>query len=358
MKLMTVIGARPQFVKAAVVSHALASAGIEEVLVHTGQHFDKNMSDVFFDELGMSQPAHNLGIGGGSHGENTGRMIEAIEKLLVSTRPDGVLVFGDTDSTLAAALAAVKVHCPVAHVEAGLRSFNRRMPEEINRVLTDHASDLLFAPTDGAVANLIKEGVDQIKVKLVGDVMYDAALHYGQVALEKSSVLTRLGLDGRNYVLATVHRAENTDDASKLKVIVDALSSLGLPCVLPVHPRTRKKMSELNLCVGSNVILIDPVGYLDMVRLEKSADLILTDSGGVQKEAFFHRIPCVTLRGETEWTELVAAGWNVLCPPDSVDAVVSAVESSRKRLGSDIAPYGRGDASNLIAIEILAMRFG
>lgn len=357
MKLMTVIGARPQFVKAAVVSRALKSAGIEEVLVHTGQHFDKNMSDVFFDELGMSRPVHNLGIGGGSHGENTGRMIEAIEKLLVSAKPDGVLVFGDTDSTLAATLAAVKVHCPVAHIEAGLRSLNRRMPEEINRVLTDHASDLLFAPTIGAVENLIKEGIEQKKIKLVGDVMYDAALYYGQIAEEKSDVLSRLGLEGREYILATVHRADNTDSLTKLNVIIGALGSLGLPCVLPVHPRTRKKMEGWGLVAGDNVILIDPVGYLDMVRLEKSASLILTDSGGVQKEAFFHRIPCVTLRGETEWNELVAAGWNVLCPPDSVAAVVSAVQSSRHRLGDEIAPYGRGDASKLIAEEIVSLRF-
>lgn len=357
MKLMTVIGARPQFVKAAVVSRALELAGIEEVLVHTGQHFDKNMSDVFFDELGMSRPVYNLGIGGGSHGENTGRMIEAIEKLLVSAKTDGVLVFGDTDSTLAATLAAVKVHCPVAHIEAGLRSLNRRMPEEINRVLTDHASDLLFAPTVGAVENLIKEGIEQEKIKLVGDVMYDAALYYGQIAEEKSDVLARLGLEGREYILATVHRADNTDSLSKLKVVINALGSLGLPCVLPVHPRTRKKMEEWGLVAGSNVILIDPVGYLDMVRLEKSASLILTDSGGVQKEAFFHRIPCVTLRGETEWNELVAAGWNVLCPPDSVAAVVSAVQSSLNRVGDEIAPYGRGDASTLIAEEIVSLRF-
>lgn len=298
MKIVTVIGARPQFIKASVVSIQLLERGVQEVVIHTGQHFDPNMSDVFFTELEIPHPSVNLGIGGGSHGQNTGRMIEAVERTLLSEKPDMVMVYGDTDSTLAGALAAVKIRIPVAHVEAGLRSFNREMPEEINRVLTDHASTLLLAPTDLAVQQLAAEGIQESKIELVGDVMYDAALHFGQKADKESVILGRLGLLSKEYVLATVHREENTDDPQRLAAIVEGLAASELPVVLPLHPRTRSRLASWNLTVPSRIRVVEPVGYLDMVMLEKNALLIATDSGGLQKEAFFHRVPCVTLRNE------------------------------------------------------------
>ncbi len=357
MKILSVVGARPQFVKAAVVSRALRStAGISEVLLHTGQHYDANMSQVFFDELHIPRPDYNLGIGGGTHAQNTGRMLEAIEAVLFDEKPDWVLVYGDTDSTLAGALAAVKIHVPVAHVEAGLRSFNRRMPEEINRVLTDHAADLLFAPTETAVANLRREGVPDERIALVGDVMYDAAIFYASMAEERSSILETLGLNPREYILATVHRAENTDSPARLKAIFTALSQVAetLPVVLPLHPRTRKALTANNLWeLAQGVRLIDPVGYLDMVMLEKNAALVVTDSGGVQKEAFFHHVPCVTLRTETEWVELVEAGWNVLAPPFSHEEIYNKILESVGRSGLDLPLYGDGRAAQKIVARLL-----
>ncbi len=349
MKVVTVIGARPQFIKAAVVSRALASAGVAEAIVHTGQHFDANMSDVFFDQLEIPRPAHHLGIGGGSHGSNIGRMIEAIETVLMEARPHWVLVYGDTDSTLAGALAAVKLHIPVAHVEAGLRSFNRRMPEEINRVLTDHAASLLFAPTAAAVRHLADEGLSGSAVELVGDVMYDAALFYGAKAERTSTVLAAAGLHPKQYVLATIHRAENTDDRERLATILEGLTACGRTVVLPLHPRTRSRLAGFSLAVPANVRVIDPVGYLDMVMLEKEACLIATDSGGVQKEAFFHRVPCVTLRDETEWVELVDAGWNRLAPPRAGADIGAAMAAAIGSRGHDVRPYGQGNAAALIA---------
>lgn len=298
--ILTVLGARPQFIKAAVVSRAFAAKGLSEMLVHTGQHYDPNMSDVFFDELEIPHPAHHLGIGGGTHAENTGRMIEAIERVLFDVRPNWVLVYGDTDSTLAGTVAAVKLHIPVAHVEAGLRSFNRRMPEEVNRVLTDHAASLLFAPTETAVEHLAHEGISGSTVQLVGDVMYDAALFYGEKAERMSSILSRLHLAPKTYALATIHRAENTDSPHRLAAILDGFARFDSEIVLPLHPRTRGRLATLGLALPGNVRTIDPVGYLEMVMLEKNASLIITDSGGVQKEAFFYRVPCVTLRDETE----------------------------------------------------------
>jgi UDP-GlcNAc3NAcA epimerase len=347
--ITTILGARPQFIKAAVVSRAFAQHGVTETLIHTGQHFDANMSDVFFDELDIPRPAHNLGIGGGSHGQNTGRMIEAIEKVLQDNRPDWVLVYGDTDSTLAGALAAAKLHIPVAHVEAGLRSFNRRMPEEINRVLTDHASALLFAPTESAVRHLAAEGISGAAVQQVGDVMFDAALYYGAKAAQTSTVLARHGLAPKAYTLATIHRAENTDVRARLCAIVDAFALTGRQIVLPLHPRTRSKLAAYGITLPSNVMPIDPVGYLDMVMLEQNAQLIATDSGGVQKEAFFYRVPCVTLRDETEWVELLEAGWNRLAPPDSVHAVLQQMEAAIVSEGREIAPYGDGNAAERIS---------
>jgi len=352
IKVTTIIGARPQFIKASMVSKALREVGVEESIVHTGQHFDDNMSDVFFRELGMPKPKHNLGIGGGSHGQNTGRMIESIEAVLLREKPNVVLVYGDTDSTLAGAIASVKLHIPVAHVEAGLRSFNRLMPEEINRVLTDHASEILFAPTRLAVLNLRKEGIPQGKIKHVGDVMYDAAIFYADIAEKRSNVLNRLNIDTGRYVLATVHRAENTDNKENLAKIVRILSQLSqkTPVIFPVHPRTKAAINKYGLNeYMEHIISIDPVGYLDMIMLEKHAKYIITDSGGVQKEAYFFRVPCVTLREETEWVELVEIGWNTLIPPK--DATIEAIVNSAKLPGDfDVEkPFGDGSASVQIA---------
>ena len=353
MKILSVVGARPQFIKAVAVSRVLrASPGVREVLVHTGQHYDDNMSRVFFEELEIPEPDYHLGIGGGSHGQNTGRMLEAIESVLVKERPDWVLVYGDTDSTLAGALAAVKLHIPVAHVEAGLRSFNRRMPEEINRVLTDHASDVLFAPTETAVRNLLREGIPEDRIHLVGDVMYDAALHYGAKAERESRILERLGLPPKGYVLATIHRAENTDDQERLRVILEALAEVHqeVPVVFPVHPRTRKRAEAFGLASYlEKVVALEPVGYLDMVMLEKNARLIVTDSGGVQKEAYFYRVPCVTVREETEWVELVETGWNHLVPPKSAAAISKAVSAYMGTTGREADLYGGGEAAQRIA---------
>lgn len=357
MKVLTVVGARPQFVKAAVVSRALAHReDVRETILHTGQHFDRALSDVFFQELGIPEPAYNLGIGGGTHGQNTGRMLEGIERVLLDERPDWVLVYGDTDSTLAGALAAVKLHLPVAHVEAGLRSFNRRMPEEVNRVLTDHAADLLLAPTPTAVENLRREGLPEARVRWVGDVMYDAALHFGRLADRASTVLERLGLEPRGYVLATVHRAENTDDPARLEAVFEGLSRVAteLPVVLPLHPRTRKALERLGWLerARERLRLIEPVGYLDMVALEKNARLIATDSGGVQKEAYFFGAPCVTLRDETEWVELVEAGWNILAPPSDAKAVADTIRAHMDSRGAPVEAYGDGHAAERIVSEL------
>ncbi|MDR2219358.1 MAG: UDP-N-acetylglucosamine 2-epimerase (non-hydrolyzing) [Methylobacillus sp.] len=352
-KIITVIGARPQFIKAAVVSRAFAANNVVEKLLHTGQHFDTNMSDVFFDELEIPRPTWHLGIGGGSHGQNTGRMIEAIEHVLMQERPDWVLVYGDTDSTLAGALAAVKLHIPVAHVEAGLRSFNRRMPEEINRVLTDHVASLLFAPTTAAVSHLADEGISGAAVLNVGDVMFDAALFYGAKAETASAILSTLSLTSKSYALATIHRAESTDDPDCLRHILNGFAQFAGIIVLPVHPRTRARLSAAGLRLPDNIRAIEPVGYLDMVMLEKNARLIVTDSGGVQKEAFFHRIPCVTLRSETEWTELVEAGWNRLAAPSGAETIAQAMQAALGTTGKSIAPYGDGNAAGKIATRLL-----
>jgi len=357
MKVVSIVGARPQFIKAAAVSRVLrAEPGVQEVLVHTGQHYDDNMSRVFFEELEIPEPDYHLGIGGGTHGQNTGRMLEAIERVLLKEQPDWVLVYGDTDSTLAGALAAVKLHIPVAHVEAGLRSFNRRMPEEINRVLTDHASDILFAPTETAVKNLRCEGIAEDKIYLVGDVMYDAALYYGAKAEVKSQLLKQLGLPPRGYILATVHRAENTDDPGRLRAILEALAEVHqeVPVVFPVHPRTRKRTEAFGLeGYLKKVLALEPVGYLDMVMLEKNACLIATDSGGVQKEAYFYRVPCVTLREETEWLELLESGWNRLASPRSKEAMMDAMIGCIGVQGNEVQLFGSGQAAQDIVTVIL-----
>ncbi|HTV88300.1 MAG TPA: UDP-N-acetylglucosamine 2-epimerase (non-hydrolyzing) [Stellaceae bacterium] len=311
-KILTVVGARPQFVKAAAISRAIAGVDeIAEVVVHTGQHFDPAMSRIFFDELNIAEPQYNLGIHGGGHGEMTGRMLAAIEPVILAEQPDLVLVPGDTTSTLAGALAAAKLNVPVAHLEAGLRSFNRRMPEEINRVLTDHLSALLLCPTGTAVANLRREGI-AAGVHDIGDVMYDAAL-FAATACSASDILDRLGIADRPYAVATVHRAENTESAAVLGEILAFLrtQSEAQAVVFPVHPRTRQLLGRWQLELGP-ILACEPLGYLDMHRLLRSAAAVYTDSGGLQKEAYFHRVPCVTLRGETEWVETVDAGWNRL----------------------------------------------
>ena len=364
LKVLSVVGARPQFIKAAAVSRALrAASGVREVLVHTGQHFDGNMSDVFFSELGLAAPDHNLGIGNLSHGAMTGRMLESVEQVLLEEAPDWVMVYGDTNSTLAGALAAAKLHIPVAHVEAGLRSFNRRMPEEINRVLTDHAASVLFAPTQAAVEQLAAEGVPADRVHLVGDVMYDAALAYARVAEAQSGILRSLGLAPGRYALATVHRAENTDDPRRLQQICRGLAetAAAMPVVFPVHPRTRAALERagIGLADRPGLTLCDPVGYLDMTMLEKSAALVVTDSGGVQKEAYFHGVPCITVREETEWTELVDLGWNRITPPAEFASPRPALEwamARRSRTGGEtVYPYGRGDAGEKIVAALLRL---
>lgn len=361
MKILTIIGARPQFIKAAAVSHAFAqNTSIQEILLHTGQHFDNNMSDVFFDELGIPKPSYNLGIGGGLHGAMTGAQLTGVEKILLQENPDWVMVYGDTNSTLAGALAAAKLHIPIAHVEAGLRSFNRRMPEEINRVVTDHVSTALFAPTQVAMQHLAHEGIPMGHCYQVGDVMFDATLLFGERAKQSSTILQRLTISAGNFILTTIHRAENTDDPQRLHVILAALGKVSqtLPVVWPVHPRTRKLLEQpaLRSLLGEQVHLIDPIGYLDMIMLEQSAAVIATDSGGVQKEAFFCNTPCVTLRDETEWVELVESGWNTLVSPHNTDKVISTILNAINSKGQAITPYGNGDAGQKIADILLQQK--
>ena len=357
MKIVTILGARPQFIKASVVSHAIeAKPYLDEVVVHTGQHYDANMSDVFFVELGMRKPDYFLHIHGGTHGAMTGRMLEDVEQTLLKEKPDKVLVYGDTNSTLAGALAAVKLHIPVVHVEAGLRSFNRQMPEEINRVLTDHVADLLFTPTKAATRNLAREGIADTKVQQVGDVMYDAALFYGEKAERTSHILARLKLVPRGYILVTLHRAENTDDRDRLRSILTGLAQAKEPIIWPLHPRTRQRLKELEVIMPVNVRLIAPVGYLDMIMLEKHAALIATDSGGVQKEAYFHSVPCLTFRDETEWVETVESGWNQLVGSDS-KRIAAALHRDLVNEPNDLMrseAYGDGQAVQKILQRLTA----
>jgi UDP-GlcNAc3NAcA epimerase len=314
VKVVSIVGARPQFIKAAALSRALRRDH-HEVLVHTGQHYDEPMSQVFFQELDLPEPDYYLGVGSGSHGEQTGRMLERVEEVLLQAQPDWALVYGDTNSTLAGALAAAKLGIRLGHVEAGLRSGNRRLPEEVNRIMADHCSDLLFCPTVTAVNNLKREGITT-GVYPVGDVMCDSLLLYLPVAEEKSDVLERLGVSPDAYYLATIHRAANTDDPARLASILEGLQRLGGPVVFPVHPRTRKAAEAASLTMGDGLMAVDPVGYVDMLVLEKNARCVLTDSGGVQKEAYLLAVPCVTLREETEWPETLENGWNVLTGTD------------------------------------------
>lgn len=354
MIVATVVGARPQFIKAAMLARELARRpGVRHLLIHTGQHHDPEMSEVFFRQLEIPEPEFNLGVEGGPHGRSTGRMLEAVEGALIEVRPDWVVVPGDTNSTLAGALAAAKLLLRVAHVEAGLRSFDRRMAEEINRVVTDHVSELLLAPTEAAVKNLAREGLDGERVALVGDVMYDAALHYRPRAA--GAALHSAGVEPGGYVLATVHRAENTDDPARLASIMEGLGRVAksMPVVLPLHPRTRKALSHRGgRAVDGALRLIEPVGYLEMLALESSAAVIATDSGGVQKEAYFHGVPCLTLREETEWVELVEAGANRLVGADPA-AIVEGFERARTTKVRVKNLYGDGRATVAIADRLL-----
>ncbi|MEP6957089.1 MAG: UDP-N-acetylglucosamine 2-epimerase (non-hydrolyzing) [Nitrospirota bacterium] len=352
MKIVTVVGARPQFIKSTAVSRVIRddySGKIEEVLVHTGQHYDENLSKVFFEELDIPEPKYNLGISGGRHGAMTGRTLEAVEKVLLQEKPDWLLIYGDTNSTLAGALAAAKLNIPVAHVEAGLRSFNMRMPEEINRILADRVSSLLFCPTEAAVKNLRAEGLGN-GIHNVGDVMYDVSLFYRDRARQQSAILETLKLAPSGFALATCHRAENTDDPKRLSEILSALADIAdqLPVVLSLHPRTRKCIGEYGFShYLAALVVTEPLPFLDMMALEQAARVILTDSGGVQKEAFFYGVPCITMRNETEWVETVDLGWNRLVGA-SRTSIVSAVSERMQscREGVISTPYGRGRAAN------------
>jgi UDP-GlcNAc3NAcA epimerase len=345
MKVCSIVGARPQFIKAAVLSPEIRKKA-REVIIHTGQHYDDNLSPLFFRELEIPEPDYHLGVGSGLHGKQTGQMLARLEKVLQKENPDLVLVYGDTNSTLAGALAAAKLHCPIGHVEAGLRSFNRRMPEEINRVLTDHVSSLLFSPTPRSVAHLKREGITR-GVHLTGDVMYDALLFYAEKGEVKSKLLKEAGVSPKNYLLLTVHRAENTDNAVNLEKILIALATLNLRVVFPVHPRTRAVLEKEKIEVGDNFTLLDPVGYREMIALQSAAAKVITDSGGIQKEAYILGVPCITVRNETEWVETVEEGWNILAGADP-GKIVAAVRTfapsgPRKKL------FGDGRAAEKIA---------
>jgi len=346
MKIASVVGARPNFIKLAPASKELRKE-FDEVIIHTGQHYDYEMDRVFFDELGIPEPDYHLGVGSGSHGYQTGEMLKRIEGVLMKEKPDLVLVFGDTNTTLAGALAAVKLHIKVGHVEAGLRSFDKRMPEEINRVLTDHCSDILFCPTETAVKNLKNEGIAE-GVYLTGDVMVDALQENIKIAEKKSKILDELDLKPEEYYLATVHRAENTDDFSRLRSIVDAFCEIE-NIVFPCHPRTEKMLKKFNLWdrLQKSVKVIKPVGYLDMLVLEKNARKILTDSGGVQKEAYIFKVPCITLRETTEWVETVEDGWNVMVGADRGKIVGMTSDFEPKGKQRDV--FGDGKAGEVIA---------
>jgi UDP-GlcNAc3NAcA epimerase len=368
MKIVTIIGARPQFIKAATISRVISQLNkssnqvISEVIVHTGQHYDENMSKIFFQQLSIPKPDYNLEIGGGTHGSMTGRMLELIEGVLLKESPDQVLIYGDTNSTLAGAIAAAKLHIPIAHVEAGLRSFNMKMPEEINRILSDRVSKLLFCPTDESVKNLRDEGITT-GVKKVGDVMLDASLYYRKLARENSTIFSELRLKKPNlkkkkYVLVTCHRAENTDDLTKLVGITNGLAEIAkkTTVIFPLHPRTKKMLERYELMINlRDVMIIEPVSYLDMISLEESAQAIITDSGGVQKEAYFFGVPCITLRDETEWMETVKIGANELVSSDTMK-IIQAYNNSSLKNSIEISAsnlYGDGSAAEIIVQSML-----
>ena len=353
-KIVTIVGARPQFIKAAAVSRAISQTDIDEVLVHTGQHFDHGMSEVFFQEMEIPTPKYNLNIHSLSHGAMTGRMIEEIEKVLLFEKPDHIMVFGDTNSTLSGALAAVKLHIPVAHVEAGLRSFNMEMPEEINRILTDRISNMLFCPTDTALKNLKNEGFNNFKCQIIksGDVMYDAAMYYAQKSESISKIISKLGVFNKPFILATLHRQENTDNLNRLESIISAFNKINVEqqVIIPIHPRTRKIMEQTS--IKAQFTIIDPVGYFDMLELLKNCTLVMTDSGGLQKEAFFFKKNCITLRDQTEWVELVENGYNVLAgaKKNEILNAFNKLKKMKNNFSEDF--YGNGDAARKIITTI------
>ena len=343
MKIVSVIGARPQFVKAATISRVIKPREeVQEVILHTGQHYDENMSKIFFEELNIPEPNYNLEVGSASHARQTGMMLQGIEEVLLKEKPDWVLLYGDTNSTIAGALAATKLHIPVAHVEAGLRSFNRLMPEEINRIVTDRISDMLFAPTQTAVDNLRNEGLDEM-THFTGDVMFDSVLYYKSIINENPEKYRIEGIP-KEYFLATIHRAENTDHPDHIANILKAFGRLSLPIILPVHPRTRKIISGFSL--PSNLTLIEPVSYLQMLELTRQARKVLTDSGGLQKEAYFLQTPCVTLRTETEWLETLHDGWNIVTATDP-SLIVEAVNEPLP-ITPQLHSFGKGKAAEII----------
>jgi len=354
LRILTIVGARPQFVKAAAVSRAIAAHNerpgcrrIDERILHTGQHYDANMSQVFFTELGIPAPRHHLNVGSGSHARQTGDILVGVERVIQGERPDVVLVYGDTNSTVAGAMSAAKLRVPVAHVEAGLRSFNRAMPEEINRILTDAMSDLLFCPSRTAFEHLGREGIAR-GVHVVGDVMYDSVLHHARQSAEQSTLVQRLGLKTGGYALATLHRAENTERADRLQALLTTLSELPIPVVLPLHPRTRAAQKPAGPMPGGSLQVIEPVGYLDVLALIRSSRMVLTDSGGMQKEAYWLGRPCVTLREETEWVELVEAGVNRLAGTSRERIVAASDWAMSCDMPSDTSIYGDGSTGNQI----------
>jgi UDP-N-acetylglucosamine 2-epimerase (non-hydrolysing) len=352
MKIVSIIGARPNFVKCSPLSREITKK-FDEVVIHTGQHYDYEMNKIFFNELNIPEPEYHLDIGSGTHGEQTGEMLKGIEAVLIKEMPDMVLVYGDTNSTIAGALAASKLHTTIGHIEAGLRSFDKKMPEEINRVLTDHCSDILFCPTETAVKNLKNEGITE-GVYLTGDVMVDVLKENIKIAEKKSTILDELDLKSKEYYLSTLHRAENTDNVEKMKNIVDAFCEIE-NLIFPCHPRTEKCLKEFGLWdrLKENVKIVKPVGYLDMLILEKNANKILTDSGGVQKEAYILKVPCITLRENTEWVETVEDGWNVLVGADKED-IIEAMDEFMPE-GGQRNVFGNGDASERI-VEIIGRR--
>jgi UDP-GlcNAc3NAcA epimerase len=376
IKILTVVGARPQIIKAAAISRAITNSydnKLNEIIVHTGQHYDSNMSQVFFDELKIPSPNFNLNVGSGSHGEQTASMILGLEKLMIVQKPDYVLVYGDTNSTLAAAVAASKIHIPIVHVEAGLRSFNKAMPEEINRIICDHSSTLLFSPTRQGYDNLIAEGfqkfskpysIDRPGIFHCGDVMYDNSIHFVRIASANSHILEQLNIDKNGFILATIHRADNTDSLEKLRGIFDALLKIvelsSYTIVIPLHPRTLKKLEDHNLDIlnklmnSSKIRLVDPVSFLEMTELEKNCVMVITDSGGVQKEAYFFQKPCVILRNETEWVEIVNSGCAVLAG-SSYELILNAFEDLQNRHHSFPRIFGDGHAAEFICDQIIRM---
>lgn len=345
MRLISIIGARPQFVKASVVSRALRSCGVHEILVHTGQHYDDNMSRIFFDEMDIPRPDYNLAVGSGTQGAQTAASLEKIEQVLINEKPDWGLVYGDTNATIAGALAAAKLNIPIAHIEAGLRSFNRTMPEEINRIVTDVISNLLFCPTPLAVENLKHDGITN-GVHLVGDVMVDALQYYTPIGEAKSQILSSHNLTPKNYTLMTIHRPSNADSPERLAQLFKSLEKAPMPVIFPVHPRTRKLIASLFQNENHPVRLIEPLGYLDMMVLEKNAKVIITDSGGIQKEAYLHKVPCLTVRPETEWVETIEDGWNTLVNDrlDDLPGLITNPPEPKRWL----AHYGDGQASQKI----------